>query len=145
MEHNIIIPNTDLKLSPLGLGTVDAGVHWGKDAADQDLMFGTFMDQGGNVIDCAHVYADWVVVDGRQEVARAERVTGDWMQRNNTRNKVVLIPKAAIRYIPIPAWICISTASPKQICRGIWKALCGHCARIILIFISIIVTIPASR
>ena len=93
MEHNIIIPNTDLKLSPLGLGTVDAGVHWGKDAADQDLMFGTFMDQGGNVIDCAHVYADWVVVDGRQEVARAERVTGDWMQRNNTRNKVVLITK----------------------------------------------------
>lgn len=93
MEHNIIIPNTDLKLSPLGLGTVDAGVHWGKDAADQDLMFGTFMDQGGNVIDCAHVYADWVVVDGQQEVARAERVTGDWMQRNNTRNKVVLITK----------------------------------------------------
>ena len=71
MERNILIPDTDLKVSPLGLGTVDAGVRWGKDEAGQDLIYGTYMDQGGNLIDCAHVYADWQVVDGRQEVARA--------------------------------------------------------------------------
>ena len=93
MERNILIPDTDLKVSPLGLGTVDAGVRWGKDEAGQDLIYGTYMDQGGNLIDCAHVYADWQVVDGRQEVARAERVTGDWMQRNGARDKVVLMTK----------------------------------------------------
>lgn len=93
MEHNIIIPNTDLKISPMGLGTVDAGVRWGKDAASADSMFGTFTDMGGNLIDCAHVYADWQIVDGRQETARAERVTGDWMQRQGNRDKIVLMTK----------------------------------------------------
>ncbi len=93
MEHNIVIPNTELKISPMGLGTVDAGVQWGKDAKSADSMFGTFMDMGGNLIDCAHVYADWQVVDGRQETARAERVTGDWMERNKNRDKVVLMTK----------------------------------------------------
>lgn len=93
MEHNIIIPNTELKISPMGLGTVDAGVRWGKDAASADSMFGTFTDMGGNLIDCAHVYADWQIVDGRQETARAERVTGDWMQRQGNRDKIVLMTK----------------------------------------------------
>ncbi|MGM9592786.1 MAG: aldo/keto reductase [Candidatus Onthomonas sp.] len=93
MEHNIMIPNTDLKISPMGLGTVDAGVRWGKDAASADSMFGTFTDMGGNLIDCAHVYADWQIVDGRQETARAERVTGDWMQRQGNRDKIVLMTK----------------------------------------------------
>ena len=46
MERNILIPDTDLKVSPLGLGTVDAGVRWGKDEAGQDLIYGTYMDQG---------------------------------------------------------------------------------------------------
>jgi len=77
----------------MGLGTVDAGVQWGKDAASADSMFGIFFDMGGNLIDCAHVYADWQVVDGRQETARAERVTGDWMERNHNRDKVVLMTK----------------------------------------------------
>ncbi len=93
MEHNFAIPNTELKISPMGLGTVDAGVRWGKDAKSQDSMFGTFMENGGNLIDCAHVYADWLVVDGRQETCRAERVTGDWMERNKCRDKVVLMTK----------------------------------------------------
>ena len=30
MEQNIIIPGTNIKVSPMGLGTVDAGVKWGK-------------------------------------------------------------------------------------------------------------------
>lgn len=48
MEKNmnkIMIPNTELKVSQMGLGTVDAGVRWGKEAADADAMFGTFVEQ----------------------------------------------------------------------------------------------------
>lgn len=93
MKANIAIPDTDLKAAPLGLGTVNAGVSWGKEPADADAVFGTFLEQGGNVIDCAHVYADWQIVDGRQETARAERVTGDWMQRSGSRDKVILMTK----------------------------------------------------
>ncbi len=93
MDYRISIPRTELQVSPMGLGTVDAGVFWGKDAADQDAIFGTFLEMGGNLIDCAHVYADWQVVDGRQEVARAERVTGEWIRRSGTRDKIVLMTK----------------------------------------------------
>lgn len=91
--NRITIPDTELSISPMGLGTVDAGVRWGREAAEADSMFGTFVEQGGNLIDCAHVYADWQVVDGRQEVARAERVTGDWLQRNGGRDRIVLMTK----------------------------------------------------
>lgn len=91
--NRILIPNTELSVSPFGLGTVAAGVKWGKEADHADQMFGTFTEMGGNLIDCAHVYADWQVVDGRQEIARAERVTGDWMQRNGNRHDIVLMTK----------------------------------------------------
>lgn len=91
--NKIQIPNTELKVSPMGLGTVDAGVTWGKDEAGQDAMFGAFTELGGNLIDCAHVYADWQVVDGRQETARAERVTGDWLSRHKNRQDIVLMTK----------------------------------------------------
>lgn len=91
--NRMTIPTTDLSISPMGLGTVDAGVNWGKEAVDADRMYGTFTEMGGNLIDCAHVYADWQVVDGRQETARAERVTGDWMQRAGNRDQIVLMTK----------------------------------------------------
>lgn len=93
MMKKIAIPETELNISPMGLGTVDAGVKWGKNAKDADDMFGAFVEEGGNLIDCAHVYADWQVVDGRQETARAERVTGDWMQRQHNRHDIVLMTK----------------------------------------------------
>ena len=91
--NKFLIPNTELQISPMGLGTVDAGVRWGKDAASADSMFGTFVEQGGNLIDCAHVYADWLVVDGRQETSRAERVTGEWIKRQGNRHDIVLMTK----------------------------------------------------
>ena len=34
---NIVIPNTELSVSPFGLGTVDAGLLW--DGADADRVF----------------------------------------------------------------------------------------------------------
>lgn len=89
----IHIPHTDLHVSQMGLGTVNAGVSWGKDPEDADAVLGAFLDNGGNLIDCAHVYSDWQIVDGRQEVARAERVLGDWMERNGSRNQIVLMTK----------------------------------------------------
>lgn len=93
MERNVNIPNTDLFISPMGMGTVDAGVNWGRDVQSQDSMFGTFIEQGGNLIDCAHVYSDWAAVDGIHEVGRCERVTGDWMKRHNNRHDIILTSK----------------------------------------------------
>ena len=87
------IPDTELLLSSMGLGTVDAGVAWGKEPEEADRMYGAFLEEGGNLIDCAHVYADWLIVDGRQETGRAERVTGDWLERSGKRKDIVLMTK----------------------------------------------------
>ena len=85
--NNILIPNTELSVSPFGLGTVDAGLLW--DGADADRVFETYLELGGNLLDSAHVYSDWVP----PEIARSERVIGDWLARSGKRDKIVLITK----------------------------------------------------
>lgn len=87
MEKRIIVPDTDLSLYPIGLGTVDAGLRW--DGAEADRIIGTYLEQGGNVIDTAHVYSDWVP----GETARSERTVGDWLARSGKRSQIVLITK----------------------------------------------------
>lgn len=81
------IQGTELWVSPFGLGTADAGVAWREE--DTEKIFGTYLDLGGNVIDTAHVYSDWVP----PETARSERVIGDWLARTKKRNKIVLVTK----------------------------------------------------
>lgn len=87
MDKRIVIPETDLSVYPIGLGTVDAGLRW--DGADADRIFDAYLDLGGNLIDSARVYSDWV----KPEIARSERVVGDWLERSGKRNQVVLITK----------------------------------------------------
>lgn len=88
MANRIWIPNTDLELSPIGLGTVNAGIDW--DGADADRVYNTYLDLGGNVIDTARVYADWM---RPYEIGRSERVLGDWLRRSGKRDQVVIITK----------------------------------------------------
>jgi aryl-alcohol dehydrogenase-like predicted oxidoreductase len=87
MPKRISIPDTDLSLYPIGLGTVGAGVHW--DGADADRIFDTYLDLGGNVVDSARIYSDWIP----PEIGRSERVLGDWIQRSGKRDRFVLITK----------------------------------------------------
>lgn len=83
----IKIPNTDIEIFPLGLGTVNAGLRWDEEEADK--IFGTFLENGGTLIDTAHVYSDWVP----PERARSERAIGDWLKRSKKRNQVILATK----------------------------------------------------
>jgi aryl-alcohol dehydrogenase-like predicted oxidoreductase len=87
MSKRISIPDTDLSLCPIGLGTAEAGVRWLDIGADR--MFDTYLDFGGNVIDTARVYSDWVP----PERGRSERVIGDWLKKCGKRNQIVLITK----------------------------------------------------
>lgn len=87
MNKKIRIPNTDIEIFPFGLGTVNAGLRW--DGAEADRIFGTFLENGGTLIDTAHVYSDWVA----PERARSERAIGDWMERSKKRSQVVLATK----------------------------------------------------
>ena len=87
MKKRILIPETDLSVYPLGFGTVDAGIKWDGEKADQ--IIGSYLELGGNVIDTAHVYSDWIP----PERCRSERVIGDWLARSGKRNEIVLMTK----------------------------------------------------
>lgn len=83
----IKIANTDLELSPVSLGTVNAGLAWDHEEAFQ--IFERYLEAGGNLIDTAHVYSDWVP----GEVARAERVVGDWIRSRGKADDFILMTK----------------------------------------------------
>lgn len=86
--QKIKIKNTDLpELSPFGLGTVNAGLSW--DHEDAFKIFESYLAAGGNLIDTAHVYSDWIP----GEIARAERVVGEWIRHRGHHDDFVLITK----------------------------------------------------
>ena len=87
MEKRILIPDTDLAVYPIGLGTADIGLK--ADAPAPERVFDTYLDLGGNLIDTAHVYSNWVP----GERARSERIIGDWLKSSGKRNQVVLMTK----------------------------------------------------
>lgn len=98
MHPKILIPETDLgPLSPLGLGTTHAGLKW--DGPDADRIFDCFLDLGGNVIDTARVYSDWV----KPEIGRSERVIGDWLSRSGKRREVILLTKGGHPDMTVPS------------------------------------------
>lgn len=87
MNQRILIPDTDLSLCPLGMGTLSAGLKWDGEKADR--MFAAYLDLGGNVVDTARVYQDWIP----GEIGRSERVVGQWLKRTGNRDKIVLVTK----------------------------------------------------
>ena len=78
---------TDLSVSPFGFGTTEAGVSWREE--DAERLIGTYLELGGNVIDTAHVYSDWIP----PEISRSERIVGDWLKKTGKRNEIVLVSK----------------------------------------------------
>ena len=87
MKKKVNLNGTDLAVSPIAFGTVRAGLDW--DGEDADLMLNHYVDNGGNLIDTARVYYDWV----GPEVGRSERVIGDWIRRCGRRDEVVIMTK----------------------------------------------------
>ena len=87
MKEFIHIPDTELTVSSIGLGTTLAGFDW--DGAEADRIYDTYLDMGGNLIDTARVYSDWIP----GEIGRSERVLGDWLRRQKKRNHVIIITK----------------------------------------------------
>ena len=87
MEKRIHVPGTDLHLCPIGCGTLSAGLKW--DGKETDKILDAYLDMGGNVVDTARIYQDWVP----GEVGRSERVIGDWVHRSGKRNQIILMTK----------------------------------------------------
>lgn len=86
----ITLPDTNLSVYPLSLGGNVFG--W---SADQDQSFSVLdahRDLGGNFIDTADVYSEWV--EGNRG-GESETIIGNWMSSRGGRDQVVIATKVA--------------------------------------------------
>src|SRR5215216_318399 len=82
------LPGTDIKISALCLGVAEIGVRQSEIEAHRLLDY--WVQSGGNGIDTARVYSDWVP----GEKHRSERIIGDWLKTTGLRKQMVLVTKA---------------------------------------------------
>ncbi len=83
------ISNTDLVVSSLCLGTAHLGSEIPRPIAFQ--MLDAYLEAGGNFVDTAKVYADWLP----GERSTSEKTIGEWMRTRGNRSRVVLATKGA--------------------------------------------------
>lgn len=87
--NKIHLANTDLTPSVLCLGGSALGST--VNAADAFALLDAFVAAGGNFIDTAKVYADWL--PGERSVS--EKTIGRWMQQRRNRAQVIVATKGA--------------------------------------------------
>ena len=81
------INNTDLVASKLVLGTDAFGSSLPCD--DSFVLMDAFFDAGGNILDTASVYADWL----GGEKSASEKTIGKWLLKKGCRDKVIISTK----------------------------------------------------
>jgi aryl-alcohol dehydrogenase-like predicted oxidoreductase len=84
MKQRITLPKTALSVSRLCLG----GNRFGGDL-DQDASFtmlDAYVEMGGNFIDSAHVYADWIAGNERSS---SEKTIGRWLKSRKPEGLVI--------------------------------------------------------
>ena len=82
------VSGTDIQISALCLGVAEIGVRQTEIEAHRLLDY--WVQNGGNGIDTARVYSDWVP----GEKHRSERIVGDWLKAAGVREQIVLVTKA---------------------------------------------------
>ncbi|HEY0791856.1 MAG TPA: aldo/keto reductase, partial [Chthoniobacterales bacterium] len=84
------LPRTDLEPSEICLGTAEMG-GGGIDDATSSAILDRYLELGGNVIDTARIYSDWI--PGARH--RSETFLGRWLQERRVRDKIILSTKGA--------------------------------------------------
>lgn len=102
----IKIPRTDLDVFPVALGVATVGVQGSE--SESKALLDRFVERGGNLIDTARVYSDWVP----GELHRSERVLGDWLVERKIRDRVLVATKGGH---PYPLGSSISRLSSREI------------------------------
>lgn len=85
--NKLLLHNTDLEVSCMSLGTGNYGTSVVEEKAVEQLN--RYISKGGNFLDTAHVYGDWIP----GELARSEKVIGRWMKAEGNRDKVIVSTK----------------------------------------------------
>ena len=84
--RTIKLLNTDLNVSRLCLGTLNFGTVLTQDQVFRHMDI--FLEHGGNFIDTAHVYSNWIP----GPLSRSEKMLGEWI-RGNDRKQIILATK----------------------------------------------------
>lgn len=111
-----LIQGTDLRASVIAIGTGGMGSTIDRETTFR--MLDAYLDRGGNLIDTAKVYADWLP----GERSTSEKVIGAWVAARKNRGKVILGTKGAH---PDLATMHISRMSPAEIVSDLDASL-GH-------------------
>jgi aryl-alcohol dehydrogenase-like predicted oxidoreductase len=83
------IPDSDLRVSRICLGSAEMGASI--TPKDSFALLDTFIAEGGNFIDTAHVYSDWIP----NTKSTSEKLIGQWLKKSNMREDVVIATKGA--------------------------------------------------
>jgi aryl-alcohol dehydrogenase-like predicted oxidoreductase len=79
----------DLHPASICLGTADLGSSVNK--KESYAILDAYLDLGGNFLDTAKVYADWL--PGERSIS--EKLLGEWMHQRRNRQRIVLATKGA--------------------------------------------------
>src|SRR5690348_5111763 len=86
----IRIPRTELDVFPICLGTGEVGTKL--DRQRSFALLDAYVERGGNFLDSAHNYGDWVKDAPR---SACEKMIGAWLKERGNRGQIVLATKGA--------------------------------------------------
>lgn len=109
------LPSTDLTVSEICLGTGEIGGTL--DLAASFALLDRYIGAGGNFIDTAHVYNDWIP----GERSRSEKMIGDWMKARGSREKIVLATKGG--HHPVDGSPYVNRITPPEILLDLEESL----------------------
>jgi aryl-alcohol dehydrogenase-like predicted oxidoreductase len=90
MSNRIHLPKTALEVSPVCLGGNVFG--WSANKDESFAVLDAFVAAGGNFIDTADVYSEWV--DGHVG-GESETIIGEWMKARGNRAEIIVATKVA--------------------------------------------------
>lgn len=113
------IPQTDLRPSQICLGTGPYSTpDFGRDTAY--ALLDAYLASGGNFLDTAHVYADWI--PGTK--SSGEKFLGQWLADTGVRDQVILATKGAH---PLLSSMNVPRMSPAEIATDVNESLEYFC------------------
>ena len=84
------LPNTDIKVSKICLGTMTFGNQNTTDESEEQMNYA--LENGVNFFDTAELYP---VPASPERYADTEKIIGNWMKKKSNRNKIILATKIA--------------------------------------------------
>ena len=116
--HYRNLGRTGLKVSALALGTMQWG--WTADEATSFAVMDAFVAAGGNFLDTADIYSNWVTGNAG---GVSEAIIGRWVKARGNRHEVVLATKARGRMWAGPNGEGLSRGHPIKACEDSLRRL----------------------